>query len=259
MTPAKKSIMDPKEKYIKGLEIVNQSVNTYTKRAGVIVYSKMVLEESYNIADHFIADCYSRIPKKYTARGLYMQKIPFEQSVLITCLKGCIVVYAVDLREDSLTFLRYNKFVIKNTNDSRKSIYIPRGVAYGYVSMEDDTEVFLKYDNHVAPEYEEVFNLADPNYHMRLQYPDLEGENRLIAELIAERKLTMSARDKAARWIWEYREELTQDAEAEKYLDKLQFHDNDDSDVILMEFADGDTLADTDPEKKKNQKHNSEE
>ena len=217
---AKKPATNPN--YITGLKIIEDGIHAYQDRGAVVTYSKRSLRINHQVNDRFMIDCFVDLPKKYTARGLYLQKDAFSQSKLITCLKGCVAVFAVDLRKASSTFRRYNKFVITNSPSSRKSIYIPRGVAYGYISMEDDTELMIKFDNLINHDYEEVFNLGDSDFMMKIQYPDKDSENVLVSDLIMDGSLIISARDKQAQFIWEYQERVADEHAAEVLEETLE-------------------------------------
>ncbi len=240
MAPAAKKPA-PNPNYINGLKIIDDGIHAFQDRGAVVTYSKRSMRINHGVNDHFIIDSFVDIPKKYTARGLYMQKDAYAQSMLITCLKGCVAVFAVDMRQDSPTFRRYNKFIIANSASSRKSIYIPRGVAYGYISMEDNTELMIKFDNLINHDYEEVFNLGDQDYMMKIQYPDKDSENVLVSDLIMNGSMIISARDKQAQFIWEYQDHIADEQaieEQEEALMALQ-EQKAEEEEDEMEFGDG--------------------
>ena len=77
---------------------------------------------------------YSR--KKFTLRGLHYQEGEHAQAKLVSCLHGSIFNVAVDLRPGE-TFGHAYSAVLSFEN--RKQMYIPRGFAHGYLTLEDDT------------------------------------------------------------------------------------------------------------------------
>ena len=85
-------------------------------------------------------------------RGLHYQLPPHAQAKLIRVVKGKIYDVAVDIRQDSLTFGKYVGFELSGEN--KRQLFIPRGFAHGFVTMEDETIVQYKTDNYYAPESE---------------------------------------------------------------------------------------------------------
>jgi dTDP-4-dehydrorhamnose 3,5-epimerase len=79
---------------------------------------------------------------KGTVRGMHYQNNPFEESKLIRCTKGKIFDVVVDLRPNSSS---HNKWLsIELTEDKQNMIFIPKGCAHGYQTLEDNTSVFYQ-------------------------------------------------------------------------------------------------------------------
>ena len=90
---------------------------------------------------------YSR--KKFTLRGLHYQEGEHAQAKLVSCLHGSIFNVAVDLRPGE-TFGHAYSAVLSFEN--RKQMYIPRGFAHGYLTLEDDTLMQWCVDNDFCDE-----------------------------------------------------------------------------------------------------------
>lgn len=58
----------------------------------------------------------------------------------------------VDLRRDSLTFGKWEGFLLSAEN--KRQLFVPRGFAHGFLTLEDDTEFLYKCDNIYDPGYE---------------------------------------------------------------------------------------------------------
>lgn len=86
-------------------------------------------------------------------RGLYYQKPPYEQAMLVWCVRGSIYSAALNLRPGSPDFGKVETHRI----DSHKhnAIYIPFGFAYGYQVLEEDTTVFCKLSSEYSAERQE--------------------------------------------------------------------------------------------------------
>ena len=75
--------------------------------------------------------------KPYTLRGLHYQEEPHAQAKLVSCLHGSIFNVAVDIRPDSPTFGKYAAEIL--TADNQKTMYISKGFAHGYLTLEPNT------------------------------------------------------------------------------------------------------------------------
>lgn len=88
--------------------------------------------------------------KKGTLRGMHYQAKPYREAKLIRCTKGAIYDVILDLRSDSPTFKQW--VAVELTSENRKMLYIPEGLAHGFQSLEDDTEVFYQMSEFYHPE-----------------------------------------------------------------------------------------------------------
>lgn len=87
-----------------------------------------------------------------TLRGLHYQAEPKGEPKLVRCTRGCVFDVAVDLRAGSDT--RYQWVGAELSADNRRALYIPRGFAHGFLTLEDRSEVFYQmgetYDSALA-------------------------------------------------------------------------------------------------------------
>jgi dTDP-4-dehydrorhamnose 3,5-epimerase len=77
--------------------------------------------------------------KKGTLRGLHFQADPHAEAKLVRCTAGALHDVALDLRPDSPTFLDHVAVTLDAAG--RRMIYVPEGVAHGFQTLADDTEV----------------------------------------------------------------------------------------------------------------------
>jgi len=84
-----------------------------------------------------------------TLRGLHYQDPPYSEAKLVRCTRGQIYDVAVDLRSDSPTFRQWVSVLL--TAENRRMLYIPEGCAHGFLTMEDDTEVFYQMSEFYVP------------------------------------------------------------------------------------------------------------
>jgi dTDP-4-dehydrorhamnose 3,5-epimerase len=75
-----------------------------------------------------------------TLRGLHYQAAPYEEQKLVRCTAGCIFDVVVDLRPTSPQFHRWIGVELSAAN--RRALYIPPGLAHGFLTLHDASEVY---------------------------------------------------------------------------------------------------------------------
>lgn len=105
--------------------------------------------------------------KRGTLRGMHFQLPPFAETKLVRCTQGAIYDVAIDLRQDSPTYLQW--VGVELTAENRKAFYIPKGCAHGFQTLTDNAEVFYQISEVYAPEYgrgvrwdDRAFNITWP-------------------------------------------------------------------------------------------------
>ncbi len=87
-----------------------------------------------------------------TVRGMHYQKEPFAETKLVQCSRGKIYDVILDIRRDSETFGEW--LSVEITSENHKAVYIPKGLAHGFQTLEDNSEVLYfiseKYDKESA-------------------------------------------------------------------------------------------------------------
>ena len=78
--------------------------------------------------------------------------------------------------------------MLKNSDDYRQALYIPRGCAYGFVTLDNNTKLNFKTDNYCKPEFEITYNLLDPFFSIKVPYPESSGEKNTFVHTAFTRK-----------------------------------------------------------------------
>jgi dTDP-4-dehydrorhamnose 3,5-epimerase len=100
--------------------------------------------------------------RRGTLRGLHLQIAPHEEIKLVRVTRGSIWDVIVDLRPDSPTFK--NHFSVVLSVDEGNQLYIPKGMAHGFQTLEDATEVFYQISKPYAPESARGYRWDDPAF-----------------------------------------------------------------------------------------------
>ncbi len=103
--------------------------------------------------------------KKTTMRGMHYQVAPHKETKLVRCTKGAIYDVIIDLRPDSHTFKQW--ISVELTSENRKMIYIPEDFAHGFLTLEDNTEVFYQMSEFYAPECARGVRWNDPAFSIK--------------------------------------------------------------------------------------------
>lgn len=74
---------------------------------------------------------------RHVLRGMHFQLPPHEHAKLVYCIAGRVLDVLLDLRKASPTFGRSASMELSHTN--RLLLYIPPGLAHGFLSLEDDS------------------------------------------------------------------------------------------------------------------------
>jgi dTDP-4-dehydrorhamnose 3,5-epimerase len=101
--------------------------------------------------DPCVAQCnisYNKL--KGTLRGMHYQVSPHEEAKLVRCIQGSIYDVIIDLRGNSNTYLNWAAFELSAEN--RTALYIPKGFAHGFQTLENETEVFYQMSEFYVPD-----------------------------------------------------------------------------------------------------------
>ena len=107
--------------------------------------------------------------KKGTIRGMHYQGKPYEETKLVRCTKGSIYDVIIDLRPSSSTFKK--NFGIELSELNHRMLYIPVGLAHGFQTLEDQTEVFYQMSQYFHESYARGIRWNDPAFSIRWPLP----------------------------------------------------------------------------------------
>lgn len=113
-----------------------------------------------------VVQCNRSKSAKGVVRGLHFQKNPKCQTKLVEVIQGSAIDVVVDIREGSPTYGKHTAVLLKPYDsgdpESGRQLYVPRGFAHGFISLEDDTIFQYLIDNDYAPDYEGGIYWNDP-------------------------------------------------------------------------------------------------
>lgn len=120
---------------IEGVKLIKNNILFDNRGAFLKTLNKEIFED--NGITFEIKEQYFSYSKKNVIRGMHFQNPPFHYSKLITVISGEIIDVILDIRKDSKTYGKV--FSIKLTQKKGVSIYLPKGIAHGFLTLKSNT------------------------------------------------------------------------------------------------------------------------
>lgn len=127
----------------------------------------------------FVQDNHSKSARG-VLRGLHYQ-LHQPQGKLVRVVAGEVFDVAVDIRRDSPTFGQWVGEVL--SGDNKRQLWIPPGLAHGFVVLSDTAEFLYKTTDYYTPEHERCIAWNDPT--LAIEWPTLNGPPQLSAKDVA--------------------------------------------------------------------------
>jgi dTDP-4-dehydrorhamnose 3,5-epimerase len=108
--------------------------------------------------------------KRGTLRGMHFQTPPREEAKLVRCTMGALYDVVLDLRPDSPTYTQW--ISVELTAENRRMLFIPKGCAHGFQTLEDNTEVFYQMSAFYAPSCAAGIRWNDPVFQIDWPLPN---------------------------------------------------------------------------------------
>lgn len=132
----------------------------------------------HGLETRFVQCSISFSRRKGTLRGMHYQAPPHAETKIVRCTSGAVRDVIVDLRRSSPTRGRW--FSVELTARNRAILYIPEGVAHGFQTLEDNSEVFYQISKFYKPEATRGVRWNDPAFSIPwpLENPILSERDR---------------------------------------------------------------------------------
>jgi dTDP-4-dehydrorhamnose 3,5-epimerase len=106
--------------------------------------------------------------RRGTLRGLHFQREPRAETKLVRCTRGAVYDVVVDLRPGSPAFRRWTG--VELTAQNGLMLYVPEGVAHGYLTLSDATETAYFISAAYAPQHAGGVRWDDPSF--AIEWPE---------------------------------------------------------------------------------------
>jgi dTDP-4-dehydrorhamnose 3,5-epimerase len=141
--------------------------------------------EAAGIAASFVQQSLARSTRRGTLRGMHYQREPHGEDKFVRCVRGGIFDAIADLRQRSASFRRVFTVVLDATTG--EGLFVPRGCAHGYQTLEDDTDVLYAMSSRYAPHAARAIRYDDPGLAISwpISEPILSAADRIAPGLEA--------------------------------------------------------------------------
>lgn len=113
-------------------------------------FNQRAFNEATGTDHQFVQDNHSR-SSKGVLRGLHYQ-IQQPQGKLVRVVQGTVFDVAVDIRKSSPTFGQW--VGVELSGDNHRQLWVPPGLAHGFVVLSETAEFLYKTTDYYAPEHE---------------------------------------------------------------------------------------------------------
>ncbi len=153
--------MKIKKTPFKGLLLIQHKNNIDERGSLREIYNAKKLKFSKFVFD------YCTFSKKDVLRGFHFQ-YKFQQAKYVNVIKGKILDCVIDLRKNSKTFGK--SFSVMLSEKNALSLFIPKGFAHGYYSMEKTNIIYYRLSEYYHPKYEDGIMWNDKE--MKVKWPN---------------------------------------------------------------------------------------
>lgn len=159
---------------LKGCKIIE--VDVFRDERGF--FQKIYHQDEYqeNALDMIFKEQYFTCSNKNVLRGMHFQLPPYDQSKLVTCLTGSVLDVFLDLRKNSKTYGQTDSYIL--SKDSGKSIFLPSGIAHGFLSLEDNSGMLYSTSTVYNPESDYGIMWNSINYRWPIDKPKVSDRDK---------------------------------------------------------------------------------
>ena len=159
---------------ISGVLIIKNDIKIDTRGFLNKPFSEVDLLE--NNIQFKVAESFYSMSNKNVIRGMHFQKPPLAQGKIVTVIKGNITDVLLDLRKTSKSYSTYISLNMKERDG--KSIFIPKGIAHGFLGRDKENIVLYFADSKYSMEHESGIRYDSFGYKWNVMNPLISERDR---------------------------------------------------------------------------------
>ena len=135
--------------------------------------------------------------KRGVLRGMHYQAAPYPEAKLVRCIRGKLFDVIVDLRPDSASFRKWHG--VELAEGGLEMMYVPEGLAHGFQTLEDNTELLYLMSEFYHPECSRGVRWDDPAIGIEwpIPQPIVSDKDRSYDYVSKQQKWAWSQQDRA--------------------------------------------------------------
>lgn len=165
------------ETFLQGSYVIDININEDERGWFARTFCKDLFQQNIGIDVDWVQMNHSFSKQKGTIRGMHFQNQPFSEIKLVRCIAGSVYDVIIDVRKNSPTFLKW--FGVELSAKNRKMIFIPKGFAHGFQTLEDNSELIYHHSSAYVPNVEGGIKYNDPR--VNIEWP-LNATNTSIRD-----------------------------------------------------------------------------
>lgn len=129
-----------------------------------------------------IRESYFSVSNKDVIRGMHFQTPPVDHNKIISLISGSVVDVFIDLRKGSKTFSKVGS--VRLSGFDGKTVYLPSGVAHGFLSLEDNTVVSYGVSSEYSPENDAGILWSSIDFEWPVAHPIVSERDKSFHSLV---------------------------------------------------------------------------
>jgi len=159
---------------IEGLQILEPRVFEDSRGKFIKTFNNDFFKE--NGLDIDIKETYYSLSHKDVLRGMHFQTPPHDHLKLVYVPLGKIIDVVLDIRKGSATYGK--SFEVELSSDNARILIIPKGLAHGFKSLENNTNVTYMQTSGYAPECDAGLRYDSFSYDWNLTNPQMSDRDK---------------------------------------------------------------------------------
>ena len=147
-------------------------------------FKKILFKEDFiklSLEYKFI-ELYFSTSKLNVIRGMHFQLPPMDHVKLVYVIKGKILDVCLDLRKKSKTYGQY--FSCHLSDEDSKYLYIPKGIAHGFASLEENTIVHYAQTSSYSKEHDSGIRYDSFGFNWNIENPIISERDISFPKLL---------------------------------------------------------------------------
>ena len=140
---------------------------------------------AHGLLTRFVQCNISSNTRRGTLRGMHFQREPRPEVKLVRCTRGAVYDVVIDLRRDSPAYRRW--VTVELSGENGRALYIPAGIAHGFQTLADDTELYYHMGEFYDPALAAGVRWNDPAFGIEwpIADPILSDKDAVYSDYVA--------------------------------------------------------------------------